>query len=81
MIRSSMLFNEPPDDDTQPLPSPFVSRPYHLLEVRIKCGQTPQPRKMSRSDCQKRPKTVMNSSRVSKGSGRRKAEANCSIPP
>ena len=38
-----MLFDESPNDDTQALPPPFVSCSYHLLEVRIKCGQTSQP--------------------------------------
>ncbi len=38
-----MLFDEPPDNDTQALPPPFVACSYHLLEVRIECGQTAKP--------------------------------------
>src|SRR5262249_46037009 len=41
--RLSVLLDEPPNDDTQTLPPPFVSRPHHLLKVRIQCGQSSQP--------------------------------------
>jgi hypothetical protein len=41
--RSSILLDEPPDDDTQALPPPFVSCPHDLLKVRIECSQGSQP--------------------------------------
>jgi len=36
---SSMLLDKSPDDDTKTLPSPLVSRPYHLLKIRVERGQ------------------------------------------
>src|SRR5438445_261175 len=36
---SSMLLDKPPDDNTKALPPPLVSCPYHLLKIRVECGQ------------------------------------------
>ena len=41
--RLPMLLTKSLDNDTKALPPPFVTRPYHLLEVRIKCSQGPEP--------------------------------------
>ena len=38
--RLPVLLDEPPDDDTNTLSSPFVSCPYHVFKIRIEGGQS-----------------------------------------
>src|SRR5947209_7509131 len=40
---SAMLIAKSLDDDTKAFPPPFVARPYHLLKIRVECGQGPEP--------------------------------------
>ena len=42
-IWMSTLFNNPLNEDTQALSPSFVPCPYHLLKVRVECGQPPEP--------------------------------------
>ncbi len=41
--RSSVLLDEPLDDDTKTLPSPFVSCPYHVFKIRVEGSQSSEP--------------------------------------
>src|SRR5713226_784130 len=41
--RKHVLLDEPLHDHAYPLPSPFVSCPYHMLKIWIEGSQCPQP--------------------------------------
>jgi hypothetical protein len=41
--RLSVLLEEPRDDDTKTLPSPFVSCLYHVFKIRVEGGQSSEP--------------------------------------
>src|SRR6266516_854586 len=42
-VRTSILLCEPLAEYTQAMAPPFISCPYHLLEVRIECCQRAEP--------------------------------------